>query len=365
MLIARRLYVYFIAGVGLSTTVVGLVNLLGLVFARINEALGGAAVQKSAETVRRELSLYVALVIVALPVWLLHWWLAERALRRPGSEGEQERVSAIRAFYLTLALALPLIAMIVSASRIINWLLANVIHGPASSGRAGSRWGALAVLVVAIAVMAYHAWIRHRDERVGPFIGDAAWLPRFYVYGAAFVGAMLLLSGLTDLIRLADDGLFGSRALHFEARWWAEPLRGAIARVLIGLRFGGSTGRCRCERCVAPIGRGRTNGVRYSAGSTSTRSSSSACCSPLVKSVRASTRCSGWRSTCRDYPIKRARRGRFSNRSLSPSRLPRSGCTTASWCSERSRRPKRRRGSTRFVASTRIWSRPWGSPSPA
>ncbi len=53
MLIARRLYVYFIAAVSLVMTAVGLTNLLGLALARIAEASGRSVIQESPDQIRR------------------------------------------------------------------------------------------------------------------------------------------------------------------------------------------------------------------------------------------------------------------------------------------------------------------------
>jgi len=235
MLIARRLYVYFIAAVSLGMTVVGLENLLGLAFARIGGALGGSVIQQSSESVRQQLSVFAALVIVALPVWLLHWWLAERALHRPGPEGEHERASEIRALYLTLVLAVPLQGLVFGAVDVLSWLFNRVFGGTTTMGSAGDHWMSLAMILVSGAVIAYHGRIRLRDTRVGPLEGAAAWLPRLYLYVAAVVGAILLLFGLADLIRLLNDTLFGAREITFGQRWWAEPLSSAVARTLVGL----------------------------------------------------------------------------------------------------------------------------------
>jgi hypothetical protein len=235
MLIARRLYVYFIAAVSLGMVVIGLSNLFGLALARVGESLGGSVIQRSPDSVRRELSLYVAVLIVALPVWLLHWWLAERAVHRPGAAGESERASALRALYLTLAMAVPLPWLIAAAVEILRWFFDRLFSATSTSGSAEQHSMAIALCLVAGAVIAYHASIRRRDTQGGPLEDEAVWLPRLYLYSAAFTGAMLLLFGLADLLRVLNDALFGSRAIAFERRWWAVPLSSATARSLVGL----------------------------------------------------------------------------------------------------------------------------------
>jgi hypothetical protein len=239
MLIARRLYVYFIAVVGLAMAAAGVAHLLALGSARVYQALGGAATQQSSESVRRDLSLYVALVIVALPVWLLHWWLAERARHRTDPDGERERASSIRALYLTFVLAVTFVVIFNSCIDLIIRLLAVFFRPPVSYEDPRGIWLPIAELLVALIVHVYHVRIRLRDERGGPLEGPSNWLPRLYVYGAAFTGAMLFLFSFTDLIRLVVDVVFGSNLSQIGGRWWADPLTTHTAPALVGLAIWG------------------------------------------------------------------------------------------------------------------------------
>lgn len=235
MLTARRLYVYFISAVSLGMTAFGLASLLSLAFARISEAFGGAVIQQSSAEIRRELSLYAAMVIVALPVWLLHWWLAERAVSRPATEGEQERASAIRTLYLSLVLGLALIFATVGSIEVIRQLIRRAFDSSVSLTGASGVWMWLAVVLVTGAGIAYHSMVRAEDTRIIEAEGPAAWLPRLYIYGAAFAGAMLVLFGAGDLITLVDDAIFGPSDVYSSARWWADPLSSAVARMLVGI----------------------------------------------------------------------------------------------------------------------------------
>ncbi len=235
MLIARRLYVYFISAVSLAMWAFGLANLLSLALTRIAEALGGSVIQESPESVRQELSLWAAFVIVAFPVWLLHWWLAERAVHRPLPEGEQERASSIRALYLAIVLGVLLIFLTISSVDVISRLLGRAFDSSSLNGDRGQNWTSLAMALVSGSIMAYHGWVRRRDTQRGELEDAAVWLPRLYVYVAAFVGAMLLLFGIGDLIRVVDDALFGTRDIYYASRWWADPLSSAIARTLVGV----------------------------------------------------------------------------------------------------------------------------------
>ncbi|HVX29927.1 MAG TPA: DUF5671 domain-containing protein, partial [Nitrolancea sp.] len=157
----------------------------------------------------------------------------------PGAEGEAERTSAVRALYLTLAMAVPLPWLIDSAIGLLRWCFETLFSASSGVGSTEQHGTEIALLLVTGAVIAYHASIRRRDTRVGPLDDEAAWLPRLYVYVAAFTGAMLLLFGLADLLRVLNDALFGAGAVAFERRWWAGPLSNATARSLVGLGLWG------------------------------------------------------------------------------------------------------------------------------
>ncbi len=184
-------------------------------------------------------SLYAAFVIVALPVWLLHWWLAERAVAQPGPEGEQERESSIRALYLTAALAAPLLFLISGCIETLLRVLNRTLGSTSTLDYDRAFWVQLSAIAVMLAIMVYHWRIRRRDVQAGSLQGASVWLPRLYVFAAAFVGATFLLFGVGDIIRVVDDVLFGPKPLFAVHHWWAEELSSAIARTVVGLAVWG------------------------------------------------------------------------------------------------------------------------------
>lgn len=229
----RRVYVYFMAAVSLGTLATGVANLLRLAFDQLGPAFGASVLINQPGAVRQEVSLYAALTVVALPIWLVHWWLAERAVLRSGPEAEAERRSMLRALFLSVALAASFGFFVVSATDLIHRGILQASGVPFFD--APSVSGSLAALIVAGAVWGYHGWIRLRDHRAGELTGSAAWLPRLYLYAAAFTGAMLLLFGSATLLRLVVDTIFGPAPVITEGHWWADPLASGTSLVLIGL----------------------------------------------------------------------------------------------------------------------------------
>lgn len=231
----RRFYLAFISAVSLTMLAVGLVNLLDLAASQLWAALGWTQVVRGdAGTLREQVSLFTALVVPALPIWLLHWWLAERAVRQPGPMAESERRSTVRALYLTLVLLVSLLFWVYAAGDLVYALIAAGA-GAAPVPELATLPRALATFLIAGAIWLYHRSVRARDLRGGPLDGSAVWLPRLYLYGAAGFGALRLLFGSTELIRLLNDLLLGEGSITRGVTWWAQPLAAGIAQVTLGL----------------------------------------------------------------------------------------------------------------------------------
>jgi uncharacterized YccA/Bax inhibitor family protein len=115
--VGRRLYLYAIAGITLALLVGGLISLFDLVLEQL-VGRGSALVESD---VRQRLSTVLALVAVALPIWAVHWALAERGVRPGAPRAAAERASAIRALYLTLVLLGLLIVMVASGMQLVRF----------------------------------------------------------------------------------------------------------------------------------------------------------------------------------------------------------------------------------------------------
>jgi len=232
MQLARRLYLYFIAAVSLFALALGLTNLLDLLIETIRDAIQGTdVVTGDADAIRRQLSIYAAIAIVALPIWLLHWWLAERGL--DGGDGEEERRSAVRALYLSAVLSGSLIAGIVAVIRLVQ-LATLWIVGADTRLWSGDTEQWIALLVVAGCIWAYHGWVRLRDLRGGPVDEEADWLPRLYVYGAAFTGVTLLTFAVGDLLALVVEIMTTDDNVIIGAGRWDGLLASGVSRALVG-----------------------------------------------------------------------------------------------------------------------------------
>jgi Leucine-rich repeat (LRR) protein len=160
------------------------------------------------------------MLLVGLPVYALHWWLAQRAVRR----GADQRAASLRKAYfygvqaVTTFFALDslrnLLSGLFAASTIPNDL---VVQG--------------AVLLASATFWAYHAWLAANDAAVEPEMGGGATLRRWYLFGLAAAGLFLLTSGIRDLaVQLVTPATDSSRAFS-SIRLVAD----AVAQVLTGL----------------------------------------------------------------------------------------------------------------------------------
>ena len=200
---ARRIYVYLLSAISLGVLATGLFLLLHVLLDALG--VGRGTLLGGGGTDRQQLSLALALVGVGFPVWGVHWWVAERGLRPDAPRAHEERGSGMRALYLSVVLGVTLGFAAVAATAILRHLIGSVLGAQSASLSSDDLAGAISMLLVAGAAWAYHVAIRLRDMADGPLSGAAAWLPRFYLYGAALIALQLMLTALADLLRLVIE----------------------------------------------------------------------------------------------------------------------------------------------------------------
>ena len=228
---ARRLYLYLLSGIGLGVLVAGASLLLTTLFQSLG--LGDAQVISGEQAVRERLTLATAMSAVSLPVWLIHWFVAERAVRPGQPDADRERSADIRGLYFALVLAGLLIAMFGSATALIEWTILSIIGDePGFADPAGN----IGLLIAAGLAWGYHVRVRGRDWRAGPIVDAGAFLPRAYVYVAAFAGLFIMLFGLADLLGLVARIVIGQGEPTFGSGgpWWSFALASSVARILVG-----------------------------------------------------------------------------------------------------------------------------------
>ena len=256
MATAKRLYLYTVSAIGLGLILAAGTTLLRLVLVRlgihaVDPFSSGfyAVVPGYGNPDREALAGAIGMMVVGLPLWLIHWGLAERMVRGDGADAEAERHSILRSIFFAVVLG-SLLGY--AASSFVDALR----EGFAAPLGATDPWtyvdlaGSAATVVVVGAAWCYHAWIRASDLRHGPALrGPAAWISRLYLYGAAFVGLAAALAATTSLLNTVVDAASGSQGVGpFSngfgpapspgmvvptAAWWVRPVVAAGATLLV------------------------------------------------------------------------------------------------------------------------------------
>ncbi len=225
--VVRRLYLYTVCGISLSAFAAGAAALLIAAFRELarGSILVGGGIS------REQLSLAIALISVSGPVWALHWWLARRGLRADGPHGDEERASAVRAWYSALVQAVSLAFTLTALTGLLTTAFMRAV------GLVGdeSWYEALAVALIAAPVWAISARGRWAEIRATRMSGSAAWAIRLYRYGAAFAGLSMLAFGAAGLVSTLLSAIVGSSAFGVGDRWEREAAAAQLAAMVVGL----------------------------------------------------------------------------------------------------------------------------------
>ncbi len=242
MLTARRVYLYVVSGVALGLLVAGCTSLVSLLLDQIGMGSRGGLLA-GAPVDREALSIAIALIAVGLPLWGLHWWYAERMVRRPDENGDLDRRSIARALYLAIV---PTVTLWIAAAASADFLregIRTLIGTPVwdeggvyifglATGDLGLS-GSLAAAVVVGVAWAYHVWVRARDARAGPLLGAAAWLSRLYLYGAALYAILATLVACANLIETGMRMVVDRPPIDQASDWSTLALTAALAQILV------------------------------------------------------------------------------------------------------------------------------------
>ena len=274
MATAKRLYLYFVSGTGLGMALFGAIAMLHLLLNKVGLGPQNSGSALSTDGDRDLLAMAVAVGLVGLALWIFHWALAERMVKAEGDAGASERASIVRSVYFAIVLAVLLGIAAVAAVQQLGDSIANALGARLSFSMSLDDSWSVAAIVVSFAAWAYHAWVRVRDVRQGtPIEGAAAWISRFYLYGAAFVGLGSMLGSISSMINTAGSALANNTYGDVSSMliqpqlgpsttsWWVRPVVAAIVGLAVwgavwlshwlysnSLRFDGNSARSISER---------------------------------------------------------------------------------------------------------------------
>jgi hypothetical protein len=202
----QRAYFYLVALVAIHMVVLAIANLLRVGAEIAMGAPSGGFTglpfvfnefSRPRELYREQASLAIALLVVGLPAWIIHFRVAQRAAMRC----LEERSSAFRSFYIHLVVFVTALLVFGYGQRALRLVLQGAYLGDGSQfnqfrpGAFGleADWparaaGAAVMALTAAAVLAYHLRLSNQDRRAVPISGRAASLRHLALYGLAVIG---------------------------------------------------------------------------------------------------------------------------------------------------------------------------------
>ncbi len=186
----RRLYLYAVSLVSLEVVLWGSIGLLRSLFA--GQDVGGGSTDLLAGA--------LALILVGIPVFLVHWLLIQRSLQKE----PEERTTRLRAIFLYLVLLITLIPIVQNGLSLLNQMLLQIFEINSRLAILGSsqNWTDSLVAIVANSVAAFYFYrVLRADWRSGE-VGNTFWeVRRFYRYIWLIYGLGLFIIGLQQLIQ--------------------------------------------------------------------------------------------------------------------------------------------------------------------
>jgi hypothetical protein len=216
----RRLYFYAIALVSLEVVLWGLIWLARSFFCgRGNTVCGAASI----------LAQGLALILVGVPVFGLHWWMAERFARRD----EEEHASGVRAVFLYGVLLGTLIPIVQNALSLLDRLVLQAISLSPSQAIFGPNqtWSDnLIAMGMNAIVAAYFIFILRKDWQIIVPKDSFTGVRRLYRHIWLIYSLGILVAAVQQLLRFVLNIFPG--ALNFQYR--ASGAHG-IALAVVGL----------------------------------------------------------------------------------------------------------------------------------
>jgi hypothetical protein len=225
----RQIYIYVVAAATLVIAAIGVINLLGVGIDLLLSAVTGQDWNQGGPDWERErLSFALPFIVIATPIWFLHWRMAERAVSGPDSDAE--RRSEVRALYFALAFLAGLF-LLPGISTVISLLVEAWLGNPLTGTERESAVTSLAVGLVTAAGWVFHRRLYSRDVGAETTEARSTLLPQISLYAVSAIGGIALLFGVSDLIRLAVDTMADAGTSE---HWWRESLATGLGSIVAG-----------------------------------------------------------------------------------------------------------------------------------
>lgn len=233
--VARRLYTYAVTFISYVVTLGAVYSLLDI----IDESwLAGQPAQTALYTVnlgafyRETLAWSGGLLLVAVPLFLIHWHFAQRQVRREPDEAQ----SAIRKLFLYLAHAVAMGFGLVAFYRLITGFGVLAVGLPIT---ASDIWPdgwlhALAVVVLTFLLARHWLGVVQHDGDFGDEWGLAGFWRRLYQMIAGLVGVALVVLGGSEMIQAIWQAMMDQMAFTAGSQLWRVALVNGAGTLIVG-----------------------------------------------------------------------------------------------------------------------------------
>lgn len=201
----QRAYFYAVALVAIHMIALGVANVMRVAAeVALHAPSGGFTglpfvfgdLSNPRELYREQVSLAIALLLVGVPAWLVHFRMAQAAARRDISE----RGSALRSLYIHVVVFVTALLVFGYGQRALRLVLQGATFGSAptlgpSSFVLEANWearaaGAGVMALTAAVVLAYHLRLSWADRQTGAVRGRAAEVRQLALYALAVTGLL-------------------------------------------------------------------------------------------------------------------------------------------------------------------------------
>ena len=185
MAATRRWYIYLVCAVSIQSVVWAVIALL-------RNLIGSPS--------NISIAFKIAVILVGLPIFLVHWLWAQRLAGRD----IDERGNALRRLYIYGSMAAflgPFLANTFDFTASLLWM-ASGRKLPTYSYSIGETLGYYAAAMVILAMMWFYHWrVAQDDSKAVPEISTAGTVRRLYIFGFSAAGVAMLTMGIIHLIR--------------------------------------------------------------------------------------------------------------------------------------------------------------------
>ena len=253
--LVRRAYFYLVA---LVSFIVGLVAFDHLLDALMHAWFGGLQdFSYGNDFLREQIARSAGLLIVATPLFLLHWGYAQHRLDDP-----DERGAGMRKFFLYVAQGVAAFFCFSSLYALIDSLIRSIL-GTATDGANVGNWLHLGAMVgVSVAFLIYWGGVSRNDGDYGQERGDAAVMRRLFSTALGLIGLGLFTVGTAGIIQALLNRALGSAALQVGTISGAQLAAGLAGLLVGGLMVRGSWRQWSAIIALHP-GEGRTGLRRF------------------------------------------------------------------------------------------------------